>query len=174
MRKGEGVADTADIIRAYLGDTGLDFEEPDPGTFVVQLPGETKLRTTVSVRVGNHSVSINAFVARHPDENLAEVYRWLLERNARMFGIAYSVDHLGDIYLVGRLPLESLTTQRLDQVFGSVLAHADGDFNTILEKGFAGAITAEWRWRLARGESTRNLEAFRHLAPEEISPLTPE
>lgn len=159
--------DVADIIRTYLVDADLDHEESTPGVFAVQLPGEKKLRTTVSLRVGDHSVSVNAFVARHPDENLAEVYRWLLERNARMFGIAYGVDHLGDIYLVGRIPLESVTADRLDQVLGSVLAHSDGDFNTILEKGFSGAIAAEWRWRLARGESTRNLEAFRHLAPDE-------
>ena len=29
--------------------------------------------------------------------------------------------------------------------------------------GFAGSIRKEWRCRLARGESTRNLEAFRQL-----------
>lgn len=157
----------ADVVRDYLRETELDHEESTPGTFVVQLPGDKKLRTTVSIVVGDHSVSINAFVARRPDENFADVYRWLLERNSRMFGVAYSLDHLGDIYLVGRLPLDRATPDQLDAVLGSVLEHADGDFNTILEKGFGSAIAAEWRWRLARGESTRNLEAFRHLAPHE-------
>ncbi|MFN8126509.1 MAG: YbjN domain-containing protein [Candidatus Nanopelagicales bacterium] len=156
-----------DTVRDYLHDAELDHEEPAPGTFVVQLPGDKKLRTTVSIVVGDHSLSINAFVARHPDENHAELYRWLLERNARMSGVAYSVDHVGDIYLVGRLPLDAVTREHLDGLLGTVLAHADGDFNTILEKGFGSAIAAEWRWRLARGESTRNLEAFRHLAPRD-------
>ncbi len=162
------------VIREYLVATDLEFEETGPaatpgaseGTFVVQLPGDKKLRTTVALVVGEHSVSVNAFVARHPDENFAEVYRWLLERNARMFGVAYSLDHLGDIYLVGRLPLNCISADLLDQVLGSVLTHADGDFNAILEKGFATAIAAEWRWRLSRGESTRNLDAFRNLAPD--------
>lgn len=154
-----------DTIRAALTDADLDFEEIPPGTFVVQLPGDRKLRTTVSIVVGDHSVSVNAFVARHPDEDFAEVYRWLLERNMRMFGIAYALDHLGDIYLVGRMPLDQVSAESLDRMLGSVLQHADGDFNTILEKGFSSAIKAEWRWRLSRGESTRNLEAFRHLAP---------
>ena len=44
---------------------------------------------------------------------------------------------------------------------GSVRAHADGPFNTILELGFASSIRKEWEWRNLRGESTRNLEAFR-------------
>lgn len=156
----------AEVVRDYLTAGEFDVEESAPGTFVVQLPGDKKLRTTVSLVVGEHSVSVNAFVARHPDENFAEVYRWLLERNARMFGVAYSVDHLGDIYLVGRIPLECVSGAVLDQVLGQVLLHADGDFNTILEKGFASAIAAEWRWRLSRGESTRNLAAFSHLAPD--------
>jgi hypothetical protein len=157
----------ADVVQRYLADTQLAFEQSQPGTFVVEVPGERKLKTAVSIVVGDHSLSLNAFVARHPDENHAEVYRWLLQRNARMFGIAYSVDHLGDIYLVGRLPLEQVTADALDRLMGAIAEHADGDFNTILEKGFSTAIQAEWRWRLSRGESTRNLEAFRHLAPQE-------
>ncbi len=40
-----------------------------PGEFVVQLPGERKLRTAVSVLVGDHSLSVSAFVVRNPDEN---------------------------------------------------------------------------------------------------------
>jgi hypothetical protein len=42
-----------------------------------------------------------------------------------------------------------------------VLSYADESFNSILELGFAGSIRKEWEWRTARGESTRNLEAFR-------------
>lgn len=163
----------AAVVREHLRAAELEYEQTDDHTFVVQLPGERKLRTTVSIVVGDHSVSVNAFVARRPDENHAEVYRWLLERNARMFAVAYSVDHLGDIYLVGRLPLEAVDAQTLDRVLGSVLQHADGDFNTILEKGFGSAIAAEWRWRLSRGESTRNLEAFRHLAPSDAASAEP-
>jgi hypothetical protein len=54
----------------------------------------------------------------------------------------------------------------LDRIFGSVLEYADGTFNTLLELGFGSSITREWQWRLSRGESTRNLEAFQHLKPE--------
>lgn len=158
------------VIEDYLREAGLSADRPDPDTFVVQLPGEHKLRTTVSIRVGRHSVSLNAFVARRPDEHHAEVYRWLLQRNTRMFGLAYCVDHLGDIYLVGRLPVDHVDAAALDRLLGQVVEHADGDFNTILATGFASAIAAEWRWRLERGESTANLAAFAHLAPRDVEP----
>lgn len=42
---------------------------------------------------------------------------------------------------------------------------ADESFNTILELGFASSIRKEWQWRTERGESTKNLEAFKHLRP---------
>ena len=47
-----------------------------------------------------------------------------------------------------------------------MLTYADESFNTILELGFASSIRKEWAWRESRGESTRNLEAFKHLKPE--------
>ena len=75
--------------------------------------------------------------------------------------MAFAVDHNGDIYLDGRLPLHAVTPEEIDRVLGSVLTYADESFNTILELGFSSSIRKEWEWRQARGESTRNLEAFR-------------
>lgn len=153
-----------DTVRAWARTSGLDFEESGSAVTVV-LPGEHKLRTTCALVAGPHSLSINAFVARHPDENVAGVHRWLLERNRRLFAVAYAIDQLGDIYLVGRLPAATVSTDVLDQVMGAVLAEADGSFNHILELGFRSSIEREWRWRLSRGESTDNLAAFEHLRP---------
>jgi hypothetical protein len=151
------------LLRRELGALDLDWTEARPGLFVVTLPGTKKLSTTCSLAVGPHSVTVNAFVARRPDENHEEVYRWLLERNARMYGVAFMIDKLGDIYLTGRVSLEALNAAELDRLLGSVLEYADGSFNPILERGFASSIRREHAWRVARGESTANLDAFRHL-----------
>lgn len=159
--------DAADVVRRWLTsaarDSGLGWESPEPGSFVVTLPGTRKLSTTCSLRVGRHSLSVNAFVIRHPDENDEAVLRWLLGRNLKLYGVAYAVDRLGDIYLSGRLPLSAVGEDELDRLLGSVLEEADGSFNTLLELGFASAIRKEYAWRVSRGESTRNLEAFTHL-----------
>ncbi|MYT72275.1 MULTISPECIES: YbjN domain-containing protein [unclassified Streptomyces] len=150
-------------VEAFLKDAELEWESPEPGTYVVKLPGTRKLSTTLSLRLGRHSLSLNAFVIRHPDENEAGVHRWLLERNLRLYGVGYAVDRLGDIYLTGKLPLAAVTPDELDRLLGSVLEASDGAFNTLLELGFASAIRREYEWRVARGESTRNLDAFTHL-----------
>ena len=157
-------ASTTEIVESALAGTGLPVERPDAHTFVVTLEGERKLRTTCSIAVGDHAVSINAFVARRPDENAEAVYRWLLERNRRMYAVAFCIDHLGDIYLSGRVSLEAVSVDEIDRVLGCVAEYSDDSFNTILELGFATAIRREWKWRTERGEPTGNLEAFRHLA----------
>lgn len=156
-------ASAAEIIEAVLTGAELGWESPSPGTYVVQLPGTRKLSTTCSLKAGKHSLSVNAFVIRHPDENEAAVHRWLLERNLKLYGMAYAVDALGDVYLTARLPLSVITPEDLDRLLGTVLEAADGAFNTLLELGFASAIRREYEWRVSRGESTRNLDAFKHL-----------
>ncbi|MFF3765614.1 YbjN domain-containing protein [Streptomyces sp. NPDC001922] len=159
--------DARKTVERTLTEAELEWENPSDGTYVVKLPGTRKLSTTCSLVIGRHSLSVNAFVVRHPDENEAAVHRWLLERNTRLYGVSYAIDRLGDIYLVGKLPLASVSADELDRLLGTVLEHADGSFNTLLEMGFATAIRKEYAWRTARGESTRNLEAFTHLTGEQ-------
>jgi Putative bacterial sensory transduction regulator len=153
-----------DVVRAWLEESGLDFEPgARPGEFVVQLPGEAKLRTTVSLLVGDQGLSASAFVVRRPDENHEAFYRWLLTRNSRLPGIAFALDRVGDVYLVGRVPVEGVTTETVDRLLGAVLSVADSSFNELLTLGFLESMKREWKWRVERGESTRNLEAFRSL-----------
>lgn len=151
----------ADVIRAWLQANEIEFEQSDESTFSFALPGEQKLQTPVRIDIGPHALGVHAFVCRRPDEQFERVYRWLLERNMRMYGVAFGLDHHGDIYLDARLPLSSVTPDDLDRLMGSVLTYADSSFNTILELGFETSIRKEWEWRTERGESTANLEAFR-------------
>jgi hypothetical protein len=154
------------VVETSLLHLVVPVERPDDHTFVVTLEGTHKLRTTVSLAVGDHALSVNAFVARRPDENAEAVYRWLLERNRRMYAVAFCIDHLGDIYLSGRMSLDAVTEGEVDRLLGCVAEYSDESFNTILELGFATAIRREWKWRVDRGEPTSNLEAFRHLAEQ--------
>jgi hypothetical protein len=155
---------TADTIRAALQEAELDWTEPAEGQFFVVLPGTHKLATNCWLVVGPHALLVEAFVCRRPDENVEEFYRFLLRRNARLYGVAFSIDPSGDVYLVGRLALQSVTAEEVDRLLGSVLSYADESFDPLLEIGFATSIRREWAWRQKRGESTRNLQAFARFA----------
>jgi Putative bacterial sensory transduction regulator len=155
-----------EIIQSTLDERELAYEHKEPGKFFVTLPGTKKLQTNCWLVVGRHAVLVEAFVCRKPDEAHEAVYRFLLRRNAKLYGVHYTVDTEGDIYLVGRIGLHAVTPDELDRVLGQVVEAADGDFNVLLEIGFAGAIRREWDWRVSRGESLTNLQAFRHLVNE--------
>lgn len=150
-----------EVVRAYLADNEIEFEESGEGLFSFALPGEKKLQTAVRLDVGGHALGVHAFVCRRPDENHQRVYEWLLQRNLRLYAVSFAVDRLGDIYLDARLPLGVVDAEELDRLLGAVLSAADDSFNTILELGFASSIRKEWEWRRQRGEPTHNLEAFR-------------
>ncbi len=155
--------DPVAVIEDFLESHDIDFERQGEKTFLLTLPGEKKLATHVALVLGAYSLSINAFVIRKPDENTAQVHEWLLQKNAAMYSVAFAINELGDIYLVGRLPLASVTEQEIDRVLGAVLQYSDSSFNPLLELGFASAIRREWAWRVSRGESLANLQAFEHL-----------
>lgn len=159
--------DPAAVIRGYLADHEIEHEEIADGVFSLTLPGEKKLQVPLRLDVGPHALGVHAFVCRRPDENHERVYRWLLERNLKLYGVAFALDAVGDIYLDARLPLGVVTEDELDRLLGSVLSYADDSFNSILELGFASSIRKEWEWRKLRGESTRNLEAFRGWLEQE-------
>jgi hypothetical protein len=158
-------------IEAALADLGLEFEAPRPGAYLVRLAGQHKLATMTWLIAGTHSLHVEAFFCRRPDENHAQFYRFLLERSGRMYGVHFAVDPAGDVYLVGRLPLGSIGTDEIDRLLGCVLSYCDDNFDQALRLGFASSIRREWAWRVKRGESLDNLQAFARLAdPGDVRP----
>lgn len=153
-----------EVVTAMVTQAELEHESgARDGELVVTLPGEKKLKTVVSLVVGDTALSVSAFVIRNPDENHEQFYRYLLRHNLRMPLLAYSIDGSGDVYVGGRIPLRAVTQDLLDQVLGVVLNAADAPFNELLLLGFRSSMHKEWDWRISRGESLRNLEAFRSV-----------
>jgi Putative bacterial sensory transduction regulator len=153
----------SEIVAAALAELEVEHDRRGPGQFLVTLPGTRRLSTPTWLVVREQALFVQAFVCRRPDEEHEAVYRFLLQRNARLYGVHYTLDRIGDIHLVGRVPLSAVSTAEIDRVLGQVLEAADGDFNTLLELGFATSIRREYAWRTERGESTANLKAFEHL-----------
>jgi len=152
------------VIESTLDLRGVEWERTGESSYVVTLPGTHKLKTVCNLVVGDHTLRVEAFVMRQPDENREALWAWLLQRNARMYGVAFSIDAVGDVYLVGRVSLHAITPEEIDRLLGAVLTYADESFDSMLEIGFGSAIRREWAWRVSRGESLENLKAFAHFA----------
>ena len=161
--------DPAAAVEAALRSLELGFEQPRPGAFLVKLEGQHKLATMTWLVVGEHSLGVEAFFCRQPDENHEAFYRFLLERSGRMYGVHFTLDQTGDVYLTGRLPLSSVCVDDIDRLLGCVLSYSDENFDAALKLGFGSAIRREWAWRVKRGESLANLQAFADFADPSAS-----
>ena len=160
-----------ELIERVCAERELECEATGDSSYVVTLPGTHKLKTACNLIVGEHALRVEAFVMRQPDENREELWAWLLRRNARMYGVSFSIDAVGDVYLTGRVSLTGLDEDELDRLLGAVLTYADESFDSMLEIGFGESIRREWAWRVKRGESLANLQAFAHFArPQEQKP----
>ena len=150
-------------LAQILAELGVGYESPQPDSYLVRLEGQHKLITMTWLIEQAHSLHVEAFFCRQPDENHAEFYRFLLERGSRMFGVHFALDPVGDVYLVGRLPLCSVSPAEIDRLLGSVLSYSDDNFDQALMIGFASSIRREYDWRVKRGESLANLRPFARL-----------
>lgn len=153
-------ADAESALGTVLDALGLGYECPESGAYLVRLEGEHKLATMTWLIVGQHSLQVEAFFCRQPDENHAEFYRFLLQRGSRMYGVHFTLDPAGDVYLVGRLPLAAISPEEIDRLLGCVLSYSDENFDRALMLGFASSIRKEYAWRVKRGESLANLRPF--------------
>ena len=156
-------AEAAAQIESALADLELTAESPQPGSYLVRLVGQHKLATMTWLIAARHSLHVEAFFCRQPDENHDRFYRFLLERNGRMYGVHFALDPQGDVYLVGRLPLAGVSAPEIDRILGCVLTYSDENFDRALAIGFPSSIRREWAWRVKRGESLANLRAFATL-----------
>ncbi|MDF5751714.1 YbjN domain-containing protein [Spongiactinospora sp. TRM90649] len=154
----------AEVVESALKASEASYEQPKPGTFLVNLPGRHKLATMTWLIVGERMLHVEAFFCRQPDENHAAFYRWLLTKNGSMYGVRFALDEVGDVHLVGRVPLGAVTEEEIDRLLGCVLTYSDESFDRALELGFASSIRREWEWRAKRGESLANLQAFARFA----------
>jgi hypothetical protein len=150
-------------VKSYLSESGLEPQDVSNSALVITVQGNAKLKINVALAIGDHTFRIESFVARNPDENHENVYRWVLEENRRLLNVAFCLDTFGDIYLRGSMPIANMTMNDVDQLLGVVIAESDRSFNPLLELGFKSAIEREWAWRTSNGMDTANLQAFAHL-----------
>ncbi len=125
--------------------------ERDDDRWMVTLAGEHKRTVGVTISIGDHTLTVQSFFMRAPDEDRAGVYSLLLRRNLRSYTLRFAQHPDGDVLLVGVLPIAAVTDSELDRMLGQLLSVADATFNEALRLGFAGYIEREQAWRRTVG-----------------------
>jgi hypothetical protein len=123
-------------VAEMLAELGLETRVAADGVWVV-VPCERRGSVPVQLVEGERSVVLRAFIMRAPDTGHEDVYRRLLRKNDIAGLWAFSLDTLGDVFLVATYPTSSLTAAVMDGILGSLSALVDETFEGIVRTGFA-------------------------------------
>lgn len=147
-------AEACSLIEAFLAHNQIKHERLGDERLFAMVRGERKLTIPVAVATTADAVLFESFFMRRPMENQAAFYELLMRRNMRAPGVVFALDHEGDVYLVGRIPLSALSEDELDRLFGALLTEADGMFMPAIEIGFASYLAADMNWRAKAASAT--------------------
>jgi hypothetical protein len=102
----------------------------------VRMRQEVRDMTTVWFGLGQRTVSIEAYVLPRPPQHAEEVYRQALTRNSGTRRMAFALDRMGDLVIVGKIPLEHLTEHELELALGEVYDLVEVSFSGLVRAAF--------------------------------------
>jgi len=103
----------------------------------VRLRGEEKATSTVWLTLGQRTLHYESYFMPAPEENVEQVYEYLLRLNTRLFAMRFAVGDEDALYLVGQMPLSALDDDELDRILGSAYAYSEQYFRPAMRIGFA-------------------------------------
>lgn len=126
------------VSAEWVADRGSDvvWAGEYEGRLGIRMAQQTRDFTTVWFEIGDLTVRLEAYLAPAPHANAAEVYRLVAARSYASWPAHLGADRRGDIYVVGRIPLDRLSPHVLDEALGSVYELVELTFRPILRTGF--------------------------------------
>ena len=108
------------------------------GRWYLRLRGEEKDVVTVWLTVRQRTLHHETQVMPAPEVNVDATFEYLLRRNAELHQMRFALGPEDAVYLVGEVPVASVTEDELDRIVGSSLQYVDESFPTAMAIGFAG------------------------------------
>lgn len=105
--------------------------------WTVWLPDVDGRSVEFQLRLSDYSLFITGFFMRAPEDNVEEVYRFLLRKNLEMRGAKFGLNDVGDIFLSLELPISSITEEELDRQLGQLYSNWQQSYGTVLKTGWA-------------------------------------
>lgn len=116
----------------------VDRDVPGSRRWFVRVRGDEKDVFTIRFHLQQRTLQYETYVMPAPEENHAEFYAHLLQRNLNLFGGAFAIGEEGAIFLRGALHNELAADEdELDRVLGSLYAWVEQFFRPALRIGYA-------------------------------------
>lgn len=133
-----------DVTRGWVDDetSSVVWAGSHEGRWGIRMAQTNRDFTTLWFAIGERTVGLEAYLLPKPPRGREEVYRQALTRNWRSWPVWIALDRLGDLHVVGRIPLTDLRADTLDGAVGAVYELVDLSFRPMVKAGF-GAPAAE-------------------------------
>jgi Putative bacterial sensory transduction regulator len=146
---GDQIAELAHRIDAWIererspeGTFGLVAAERQEVTdrtashrWYLRFKGEEKDFITVWLTLRQRTLHHEAQFMPAPEDHQAEVFQYLMRRNADLYGMAFSLGTEDAVYLVGRVPATLVDDDELDRIAGSSIVYVDDHYPTAMTLG---------------------------------------
>lgn len=140
-----------DTLVRLLAGFDLTPEPVGDDRLMVALSGQWRRSMPVLFDVEERHLRFRALLASALDENHERAYRYALQRNERAHDVRFALDGDQNVLLVGRIPLEVVDEDALDELLGELVQTADETFNQLLGTGFEAYVEREQAWRRQAG-----------------------
>jgi len=101
----------------------------------LRFKGDEKDFITVWLTLRQRTLQHEAQFMPAPEENVADVFAYLLRRNLDLYGLAFCLGPEDAVYLVGKVPTGLLDEDELDRICGSSIVYTDEHFPTAMSLG---------------------------------------
>lgn len=115
----------------------VERDTPGSRRWFVRVNGEDKDAYTVRYHLRQRTLFYETHFMPAPEENEAELFGHLLRRNQKMYGAAFAIGEEDAIMLQGHLNNDSINSEELDRVLGSIYTWVEQFFRPAIKIGFA-------------------------------------
>lgn len=112
-------------------------EENGVRRWLVRLTGEEKQFISVWFALRQRSLSVEAYFMPGPEENVEQLWTYLLRLNARIAGLRFAIGLEEAVYLMGAVAVHHVTEAELDRLLGAAYAYSEAYFRPAMRIGYA-------------------------------------
>jgi hypothetical protein len=133
---------------SFVGEIEHQDVPDDRGRFhwLIRLKGDERDVITLWLSLRQRTVFAETELMPAPDENIEELYRYLLTKNHDLRELHVAIGPEAGIYLVTQVPIGELTVERMDELVGATVTYVDDMFPTVMSMG----LPSIYRRRRAR------------------------
>jgi hypothetical protein len=114
----------------------LERGEPGERRWYLRVHGVEKEVFTVWWTLRQRTLHYETYVMPHPAERRDEVFEFLLRRNAKIYGAAFSIGAEDAVFLGGQLAIEHLDDAELDRILGTLWEWTERTFRPAMRLAF--------------------------------------